>query len=251
MRGRCKSTNLCDYCAKLSAVENAEVLALDAMTNVPPTLWSVLTTRTATIDTASFKHAREMVRREVKRRWPAAEMATLIEFTTGLGKNAGGQRRPHWNDAIKGVPTDAADELESAQAEVWCRYVDATPAGQKVTPITDTGGLMRYLALHFQKESQQPPTGWRGHRFRTTRGYLAQPMALAREQARQTLRYRREVWKAEQRGLDGEAAHQAAEIALYEADGTLWSLVRLSRLPTAFDGDDQPTAWVDAVLPCS
>lgn len=249
VRGRCKSTNLCDYCAKLAAVENAEVLALDAMTNAPPLLWSVLTTRTATIDTSGFKHAREMVRREVRRRWPAAEMATLIEFTTGLGTNSGGDRRPHWNDAIKGVPVDDAAELEAAQAEVWCKYVDAAPAGQKVTPITDTGGLMRYLALHFQKESQQPPEGWHGHRFRTTRGYLAQPMSIARDEARQSLRARREVWKAERAGWTGEDALAAAAEALDVAAATAWEIVRLVDLPTAFGADGFPTAWQTNVFP--
>src|SRR4051794_39308839 len=80
--GRCRATNLCDYCARLAAVETAEVLALDALTNAAPLLWSVLTTRTATIDVAAFKHAREMVMRAVRARWPAAQAATLVEFTT-------------------------------------------------------------------------------------------------------------------------------------------------------------------------
>lgn len=251
MKGRCKSTNLCDYCAKLAAVENAEVLALDAMVNEPPLLWSVLTTRTATIDTSSFKHAREMVRREVKRRWPAAEMATLIEFTTGLGTNSGGERRPHWNDAIKGVPVDQADHLEDVMATAWCERVDAGRRGQKVTPITDAGGLMRYLALHFQKESQQPPTGWRGHRFRTTRGYLSQPMAAAREDARASLRMRRELWKADQAGLTGEDALAAAELAMYEAGENAWTLVRLAKLPTTWGRDGLPTSWMEAVHQCA
>ncbi len=250
VKGRCKATNLCDYCAKLAAVENAEVLALDAMTNTAPLLWSVLTTRTATIDTASFKHAREMVRRAILRRWPTAEQATLIEFSTGLGTNAGGKRRPHWNDSLKGVPVEDAAELEDVMAEVWCRYADAGRRAQRVTAITDTGGLMRYLALHFQKESQQPPAGWHGHRFRTTRGYLAGSMAAAREEARLHLRLRRELWKAEQRGLSGEAAELVAQRALYEAGENAWTLVRLQALPTAFGSDGLPSAWTKVVLPC-
>lgn len=199
----------------------------------------------------AYRVARRAVRRAVERRWPAAESATLIEFTTGLGANAGGKRRPHWNDTWKGVPESDGAELEHVMAAAWCARVDAEPPGQKVTAVRDTGGLMRYLALHFQKESQQPPHGWRGHRFRTSRGYLAQPMALAREQARHSLRIRRELWKAEQAGLDGEAALQAAEAALHAADGTLWQLVRLAKIPTSFGADDQPIAWMAAVLPCS
>jgi hypothetical protein len=249
VRGRCKSTNLCDYCAKLAAVENAEVLALDAMTNEPPLLWSVLTTRTATIDTGSFRRAREGTLRTVRRRWPRAEWATLIEFTTGLGKNSGGARRPHWNDSIKGVPADDAAELEHVMATAWCERVDAAPAGQKVTPITDTGGLMRYLALHFQKESQQPPQGWHGHRFRTTRGYLAQPMETARAEARLSLRARREVWKAHRAGWTGEDALAAAAEALDIAAETAWEIVRLVDLPTAFGTDGRPSAWQTNVFP--
>lgn len=245
--GRCKATNLCDYCARLAAVENAEVLALDAMTNTAPGLWSVLTTRTATIDTAAFVNARKSVRRVIRRRWPDAESATLIEFTTGMGTRSGGDRRPHWNDTWKGVPTEDAEELQAVLAGAWCERVDALPKGQYVGTINEAGGLMRYLALHFQKESQQPPKGWRGHRFRTTRGYLGVPLEHARDQAREALRLRRELWKAERAGLTAGQALQAAQTALDTAAGLDWSLVRLQQLPLQFGSDGLPTAW--ATLP--
>lgn len=243
VRGRCKATNLCDYCARLAAVENAEVLAQDALVNEAPGLWSVLTTRTATIDTGAFRNARTAVKRTVRRRWPQAESATLIEFTTGLGANSGGLRRPHWNDTWKGVPVDDAEELQEVLAAAWCARVDAEPRGQKVTPVHETGGLMRYLALHFQKESQQPPKGWRGHRFSATRGYLAEPMELARDRARQALRLRRELWKAEQQGLTGQDALDVATAALEAANALDWTLVRQTQIPTAFGPDDLPIAW--------
>jgi hypothetical protein len=241
--GRCKATNLCAYCARLAAVENAEVLAMDAMTNTAPALWSVLTTRTATIDTGAFRRSREAVMRSVRRRWPDAERAQLIEFTTGLGTRSGGDRRPHWNDTWKGVPVDDVDELQWTLARAWCERVDALPKGQHVQPISDTGGLMRYLALHFQKESQQPPEGWRGHRFRTTRGYLAVPLEHARDHARQALRMRRELWKAERAGLVAGQALDAAQAALDHAALLDWSLVRLQALPTRFGDDGLPTTW--------
>lgn len=247
--GRCKATNLCDYCAKLAAVENAEVLAQDAMTNTAPALWSVTTTRTATIDTGSFRRARQAVERDVRRRWPDAQRATLIEFTTGLGTRSGGDRRPHWNDTWKGIPADAAEELHAVIAAAWCARVDAAPRGQHVQAISETGGLMRYLALHFQKESQQPPQGWRGHRFRTSRGYLAERLPEARERARQALRLRRELWKAEKAGMTGEAALEAAQRALYEANEMAWSLVRLTEIPSAFGDDGLPSAWSRLVVP--
>jgi hypothetical protein len=241
--GRCKATNLCDYCAKLAAVENAEVLALDAMTNSAPELWSVLTTRTATIDTTSFQGARDRSLRAVRQRWPEAQRAQLIEFTTGMGRNAGGERRPHWNDTWKGVPRDEADELQERLAWAWCKLVDAEPQAQHVQPISETGGLMRYLALHFQKESQQPPHGWRGHRFRTTRGYLAVPLEHARSQARDALRMRRELWRAERAGYTGQDALAVAQAAFDTAASLDWSLVRLQEIPTDFGPDGLPSAW--------
>ena len=72
---------------------------------------------------------------------------------------------------------------------------------------------MRYLALHFQKESQAPPPGWKGHRFQTSRGYLWTSTPEARELAREQLRRKREIWRAEARG---EAPHDA-ELSAYEA----------------------------------
>jgi hypothetical protein len=247
--GRCKAVNLCDYCARLAAVETSEVLALDAMANSSPALWSVLTTRTATLDVAAFKYARKVVARAVRSCWPHAESATLVEFTTGLGRRAEGARRPHWNDMWKGVPADAEDELRAVLADAWCRHVDALPAGQYVGAIAETGGLMRYLALHFQKESQQPPAGWRGHRFRTTRGYLATSMAAAREEARASLRLKRELHRALKSGLVGQAAEDAAQRAAYEASELAWELVRIQAIPTAYDGEGLPSAWADLEVP--
>jgi len=201
------------------------------MTNEPPVLWSVLTTRTATIDTAAFKDARHRVREAVTRRWPSAQCATLIEFTTGRGTHSGGRRRPHWNDTWKGVPVEDGDHLRRVLAEAWCGRVDALPRGQHVQPIAEVGGLMRYLALHFQKESQAPPAGWRGHRFRTTRGYLAEPMAAARERARGALRFRRELRQAHADGLEGEEAVEVARDRLGDAVAVSWELVRSIELP--------------------
>jgi hypothetical protein len=242
--GRCKATNLCDYCAKLAAVENAEVLAQDAMSNSAPGLWSVSTTRSAVAEMTVYRTARAGVLREVKRWRPASTRATLVEFTTGMGTRSAGQRRPHWNDMWKGIDVSDADELHERLAWAWCKRVDARPEGQYVGAIAETGGLMRYLALHFQKESQQPPRGWRGQRFNVGRGYLAEPMEQARDRARQALRLRRELWRAERAGLTGAAALEAAELAAYEASELSWQLVRLQALPTEFGLDGLPSATV-------
>jgi hypothetical protein len=247
--GRCRATNLCDYCARLAAIETAEVLANDAMINSSPAVWSVLTTRTATFDVSRFKYARKAVTRAVRRRWPAAQCATLVEFTTGYGTGSGGDRRPHWNDMWKGIEAEDADELQAVEAAAWCERVDAEPVGQFAGQVSEFGGVMRYLALHFQKADQEPPKGWRGHRFRTSRAYLDRPMEQAREEARASLRLKRELWRAREAGLSGQAAEDAAQRALYEAGELAWELVRVGRVPSAWDADGLPSAWVESVMP--
>lgn len=212
VRGRCKATNLCDYCAKLAAVENAELLALDA-SEYAPTVWIVLTTRSADVDARRFYRSREKLWKAVRRRWPAAEYAYLVEFTTGYGKASGGLRRPHWNLLVKGVPLDELDELGRVVRRVWCAREDATPGAQYVGTVEDAGGLMRYLALHFQKESQAPPKGWRGHRFRTSSGYLVRPASVLREEAKRSLRLKRLLW----RGLSVPEAEGTLELASRES----------------------------------
>lgn len=172
--GRCGSTNQCDYCARLGAVENAELLALDALGGTAPAVWACLTTAQAVPDPAAFYRAREAVIRALRRRWPACEYAALVEFTTGYGERSGGLRRPHWNLLLKGIPREDAERVAEVVKSVWCSRHDvvASPDAQWVGPVSEFGGLMRYIALHFQKESQRPPDGWRGHRFLKSRGYL-------------------------------------------------------------------------------
>jgi hypothetical protein len=250
--GRCRATNLCDYCAKLGAVENAEVLAQDALSNSSPLAWTVLGTRSTVASMAAYKYARKHVRRAVTRRWPDAEVATLVEFTTGYGTRAEGKRRPHWNDLWKGVPAEDWEELRDVAAAAWCVHVDAEPRAQHGGQVNEIGGLMRYLALHFQKENQQPPHGWRGHRFTTTRGYLAEPMEQARERARTALRYRRAVWKVEQSLGDVLSAEEIHDLAVAEVGALAelaWSLVRLQRVPVEFTESGDPATWTEVVLP--
>jgi hypothetical protein len=227
VRGRCRSTNLCDYCAKLAAVENAECLALDARLGKPPEIWAVLTTADANPDPSSFYRSREQLWKAVRRRWPDAEYAALVEFTTGYGPRSGGVRRPHWNLLPKGVPSSSLDEFRRVVSDVWCARENAKVPAQYFGCIEDVEGLMRYIALHFQKESQSPPKGWRGHRFLKSRGYFGRPMPEVRAEARRDLRFRRELWKFQQRNGDDfpdEAEASATQaLALFEA--LEWKLV--------------------------
>ena len=219
------------------------MLALDAMTNTPPTLWIVLTTRSTVSEPAAFYRSRDQVMKAVRRRWPAAEWACVREFTTGYGPRSGGDRRPHWNVLVKGVPADQLEDLADVVRRVWCAREDALPERQHVGTVYSHGGLMRYLALHFLKESQQPPAGWRGHRFTHSRGYFAQPIAAVREAARTQLRAKREKWKIERDAaaagveLDAIELHDLAAATIAAQRALTWELVQIH--PSG-GGDPEP-----------
>jgi hypothetical protein len=225
VRGRCRSTNLCAYCAKLGALENSELLWLDALAGHAPTVWAVLTTRSATREPRPFYKSRQAVHRALTRRWPGTEYAALVEFTTGYGDRSGGKRRPHWNLLLKGIPAEDVGQASDVITRVWCAREDARPQAQYVGTIASAGGLVKYLALHFQKESQAPPAGWRGHRFLHSGGYLASTTPEAREEARRSLRHKRALREAEKRGLAPLDAELAAREALALQDATTWRLL--------------------------
>ncbi len=235
VRGRCRSTNQCAYCARLAAVENAELLALDALDGCAPSLWAVLTTSRPTRDPAAFYLAREKVIKALRRRWPECEYAALVEFTTGYAATSGGLRRPHWNLLLKGIPAEDAPAAEALIRAVWCGRsdVEAKPEAQYVGTIKEVGGLLRYVALHFQKESQAPPAGWRGHRFLKSRGYLSTPTPAARERAREALAYKRDLWRAINAGHTAQGAQLHADQAAQVRAVTEWALVEVGHADRA------------------
>jgi hypothetical protein len=239
--GRCRATNLCDYCGRLAAIENAEVLALDALHGIAPRLWAVITTPSTDPDPSAFYRSRDKLVKALRRRWPDLQWSALVEFTTGYGTNSGGGRRPHWNLLLKTVGPDDIPEVRQVIEDVWCPRVGGRIEAQHVAAVAEMGGLMRYIALHFQKESQRPPQGWSGHRFLKSRGYLWTDTTAAREAARASLRFNREMWKAGRAGLVGEAALEAAHLAVYEASELAWELVDV--VPTAFDADGFPSEF--------
>jgi hypothetical protein len=236
VRGRCRATNLCDYCAKLAAVENAELLWLDAMSNVAPSLWIILTTRSATLDMSVFYRAHEKLVKALRRRFPGLAWARLLEFTTGYGLNSGGKRRPHWNMFVKHVPAteEAIATVSQVVEEVWCPRVDARIEGQAVVPVEEMKGLTRYVAMHFQKESQSPPDGFRGHRFTHSRGrrpYFSVDMPTAREEARDSLFEGRAAWKAARLGLEGDDAEDFVDQEWERRITSRWGIYFESRKP--------------------
>lgn len=247
------AVNRCAYCALQAALENAEMLMLDALEGDPPEVWMILGTRTATLDMEGFYRGLAQVLRALRRRWTGCEYASVVEYTTGYGERSGGLRRPHWNLTLKGIPAaDAAAALAIA-APIWCRHVDAEEHAQCVREIHSTGGLMRYLALHFHKCSQQPPEGWTGQRFNCSRGYFTgMTRAAARARARESIKLRREVWKA-RRALGDEAdAHDVelvAQLAYRRNAQTRWVLAndrgaRLSEGALGPETVDRVRAWL-------
>lgn len=215
VKGRCRGPNKCEYCAKLSAVENAELLALDGALGVAPRWWAVLTT-------AEVEDRQEVYRSawEVAKRRAGCETARLLEFTTGHGPRSGGLRRPHWNVLLKGDERQARALLAGWQASSGSTqgYVGA---------IEEVGGLLRYLALHFQKESQRPPHGWKGQRLTISSRYLWTTTAEARLAAGESLKLKREMWKAEKQGATGEVVLDQAQDAVDRARSITWELVKI------------------------
>jgi hypothetical protein len=214
VRGRCRATNLCVYCARLFAVETSEMLALDAVEDAP-TIYSVLTARehlTRSECTTHLRHARRVLRAT----WPHVRWATTVEF----------QRRGalHLNLMTKGVPVAELDAFHSDLSHVWCSRVDAEPAGQWSDVIADAVGVVQYISLHFMKSSQAPAIGWKGHRFSCMRDYLVRPAAVMRVEARRSLAVKRRIWR-------GESAEIAA-LEVAAAELVEWEMrnVRVSTL---------------------
>ncbi len=253
VKGRCKATNLCLYCAKLAAVENTELLALDALQGTAPAVWMVLTTGTDELDPAAFYAARKHLVKALRREFPDRhiEWAALVEFTRGYSAQSGGRRFPHWNVLLKDLWEADLERIRGVVERVWCGRSEfkATPDAQLVGMIYAHGGLMKYIAMHFQKESQAPPAEWRGHRFLKSRGYLWTDTPTARGEARQALRLKREIHHAEKLGWKGEDALALALEAVDAAAELDWDIVRLVELPTAFDDDGMPSAWESNVFP--
>lgn len=207
VRGRCRSTNLCLYCAKLFAVETSEMLALDAVEDAP-SIYSVLTARehlTRPDCTVHLQHCRRVLRRT----WPDVRWATTVEF----------QRRGalHLNVMTKGVPVEHLEGFHSDLAGTWCSRVDAELSGQWSDAIADAVGVVQYISLHFMKSSQAPAIGWKGHRFSCMRDYLVRPAAVMRLEARRSLAVKRAIY----RGLRAEVA--VLEVAAAEL--VEWDLV--------------------------
>jgi hypothetical protein len=206
------------------------MLVLDAgRPGVVPEVWSVLTTRTPTVDLKPFCRGREKVVKALRRRWPSCQYVSLLEYTKGYTERSRGRRYPHWNLLFKGVPRSDIDLAAEIIRRVWCQHVDARPAAQWVGEV-DRGiaGLMHYVAEHFNKEDQTPPPGFRGKRFNPSRGYWNGDLTAEemREKARESLAMDRLIKEAEkEHHLHGAAACEWAWARKQQEDELDWTLL--------------------------
>jgi len=226
---RGKSVNRCAYCARLAAIENCEMLVRDALAGDAPRLLMILGTRTATVDMAAFQAGKDHLVKAMRRRWPAAEYACQVEFTTGYGPRSGGLRRPHWNYFWKGIPDADLDQARDLALRIWCRHVDALPARQYVALIDNAVGLTKYVTQHFMKASQSPPASFTGQRFNCSRGYFGSlTRRQARAQAREALASKRELYRLQKVIADPYDLELAVHLAVKRDAATRWVLTTAS-----------------------
>lgn len=226
VKGRCRATNLCDYCKSLYIVETVELLTLDALGGSAPEAWVVLTAREH-LTRPEFNEAFRVVRQKLKRRGWSWDYFAQVEF----------QRRGalHVNLLVKGVGPERFDDFLRELVVEWCAHVDAGPQGQWGSVICEEQGgayaVARYtskMLAHGLKAEQAPPRGWKGHRTSHSRGYFGRPMWQVRREAVASLRLKRELYKAEAEGLDALEARHVAEARALRREQERYELVTLS-----------------------
>jgi hypothetical protein len=239
-RGRCRATNLCPYCARLFAVETSEMLLLDAMEDAP-TIYLVLTAREHLTRAQCTDHLRQL-RRATRKQWPSIRWAVLVEFQR--------RRALHLNLLVKGVPVQDCERLREAAATLWCSRVDAEDVAQWAGVIADELGVVKYVTLHFMKQSQAPVVGWKGHRYSSTRDYLVRPASVMRREARRSLTTKRLLWKSIGRAeqiAGGVPTADLIEIVFEqmeaaESEASSWRLERVECVPAR-------RHWIDTGRP--
>jgi hypothetical protein len=213
-------------CAKCSAEEDAEMLQLDAAGGDAPEVWANFTTRTETLDLERFYNGRRLVMRALQRRWPLARYASRLEYTGGYTVNSRGRRFPHWHTLLKGIAAADAPAAKAIAVAVWCRHVDALPAGQYMEPIDSAQGVIGYITQHFKKSNQTPPDGFTGRRFFTSRDYFTgATVKVARARARESIARRRLTNRAIAAGLGAHDVELVVAEGLVRAAATVWVVV--------------------------
>jgi len=166
----------------LSAMQNALVLKLDALTASRRAEWGVTLTTTPSMggDLRALLRASQTLWQGVRRSYGSVEYCGMVEWTQGKGRTA--MRLPHVHYLVKfsGDPIPQ-DEL----SERWRRATGSAWVVES-RPLRTWAGAVAYLALHHHKREQAPPKSVRNtKRFRPSRGFFDVPLPALREQARQ------------------------------------------------------------------
>ena len=200
---RCKAPNRCDYCAKLTAQQNALVVLLDAELRCP-TVGITTTTRDPDFGSKRLRQAEASLWRTMRVDYPQLEYLGFVEFTTG--KHARDRRRrAHIHHLVKGMPPEEAPRVEAEVRRLWKKYTGDSWRCD-CQPLRTPVGAMKYLAGHHYKLEQAPPPGFRGKRLRPSirspkagrPGYFELPIAQLRELASRQLNDDRLRWAVEQ-----------------------------------------------------
>ena len=222
VKGRCRATNLCQYCRILGVVETSEMLYLDALEYAPQLLLT-LTARQHLTRPDTYALLKE-IRRRCRQRWPFIEWFVQVEF----------QKRGalHLHLLVKGVPPGDAWALKMRACDVWCARVDAAEVAQDCKPINAAQAVVRYLQKelsHGLKQEQAPPIGWRGHRTSQTRGYLVRPASAMRIEARESLRRKRAVYDVLTQipEADADLVEELVSLVLERDDQKTWTLAMI------------------------
>jgi hypothetical protein len=233
---RCGRSNSCWYCARLSALENLVVLELDARHHSAPTVGMTLTTSAARTDDGELRRSVEQVTKALRRRWRELEYLAFVEWTTGRASTSGGHRRVHVHVLLKELPVDDVDEAEAIVKRVWKARTGAHRV--EVRELRKAGGATAYLALHHRKQSQGPPAGWTGKRFRPSRGYFGGvgEVGKLRARAHELIAERRAIAAAEHE-LEREFLSAGAATESVELVETAGGQLRERRLVDVIAGD--------------
>lgn len=194
---RCGSPNRCDYCAMLTACENAVVLRLDAYDcaslDLPPdqrdfaTVGLTTTTWRPGVSFEGLRKSEQLLWRQLRRRYgKQVGYCGFLEWTTGMAARSGGHRRPHLHHLVKRL--EWFDGLEAEVSELWRRFSSDGAWRVECRPLYTPMGAIAYLVLHHHKREQGPPPGTKHtKRLRPSRNFFNRPIPELREQARKLL----------------------------------------------------------------
>jgi hypothetical protein len=161
------------------------MLLNDAVHNSAPLYVMTLTTHDPSTTSETFRRGVKSVSQRLRRHFSYFEAGSKVEFTRGTAARSGGFRRMHSHSAVKAPEGEDVRLLEGLVRETWEAVTGArrVEVAQMITP----GGALNYMGIHHGKVQQAPPDDWRGAVVRWSRGYLAEPVAVARDRAREQL----------------------------------------------------------------